>query len=330
MTARVAVIGAGRIAAFHLHGYGCADAQVVAVADVDLERARERAAPFGARAYADYREMLEREQPNAVSVCTPPYLHLEQVVASLRAGAAVLSEKPFALDVDEGRRMVSAARETGRLLAVNFAHRYYEPTERVKALLADGQLGRPISFRVRFGVDYTAAQRPWLFRKDLSGGGAFMDTASHGIDLFRYLVGDVDRVFAVSRHGRPDIEVEDLGIFVLEHLASGAVGIVEADWSTPGMDYGWSLHGTRGAVYVGYQEPSLRYRLADATDWTFVAVAADARTARFDGVVADFLATLQGSSQPRASGDDGVRSLEILAAGYASAESGCSVSCAPA
>ena len=325
MPPRVAIVGAGRVAAFHLHGYREAGAEVVAVADVDEAAAERRAEPFGARVYADYREMLDRERPDAVSICTPPFLHAEQLIACARAGVSILAEKPFALTVDEGARMLEAARAAGVVLAVNFAHRFYEPTERVRALLDEGRLGRPITFHVRFGVDYTESTRGWLFRKDRAGGGAFMDTASHGIDLFRYLVGEVDRLFAVARHGREDAEVEDLGVFTLENAATGAVGLVEADWSTPGMDYGWSIHGTEGAAYVGYLEPSLRYRRRGDDRWTEVPVDPDARSKRFDGVVADFVRCLSGGGTPRATGADGLRALQLIAAGYSSAASGCAV-----
>lgn len=156
-----------------------------------------------------------------------------------------------------------------------------------------------------------------------------MDTASHGVDLFRHLVGDVDHVYAVAVHGRPEIAVEDIGVLVIQHDATGAVGTVEADWSTPGADYRWSIHGTAGAAYVGYYEPSLHYRLAGETDWTTVPIEPAARFERFDRVVADFLTCLNSGGIPRATGEDGARALEIIAAAYASAERTCAVACGP-
>lgn len=330
MATRAALIGAGRIAAFHVQGYQRAGAEIVAIADVDEERAREHAAPIGARAYTDYRSMLDREQPDAVSICTPPYLHAEQVIAVAQAGAAILAEKPFALTVTEAREMLVQVRAAGVVLAVNFAHRFYEPTERVGQLLRDGLLGQVHTFHVRFGVDYTQSERQWIFKKELAGGGAFMDTASHGVDLFRFLVGEVDQVFAVAKYGRPEWAVEDLGVLVVEHAATGAVGTVEADWRTPGADYRWSIHGTGGAAYVGYFDPTLRYRLAGEAEWTDVPIELPARNERFDRVVTDFLTCAAGRGVPRATGDDGIRALEIVAAAYTSAESGRAVACGPA
>ncbi len=91
------------------------------------------------------------------------------------------------------------------------------------------------------------------------------------------------------------------------------------------MDYGWSIHGTGGAAYVGYFEPSLRYRLRGEERWTEVPIDPEARSRRFDGVIADFVRCLAGAGTPRGTGEDGLRSLQLVAAGSRAAASGCVV-----
>lgn len=327
MTKRVAVVGAGAISAVHFTGYERAGAEIVAVVDVDASRAQDRAETYGARVYTDMVEMLENEHLDAVSIVTPPFAHAEQVILAAKHGLHIFSEKPFALTSDQAREMIAAVNEAGVTLAVNFAHRHFEGTTVVRDMIADGTLGEIHSLRVRFGVDYTENTRSWIYRKELAGGGTFMDTASHGLDLYRFLIADIDRVYAVSRQTPASPEVEDLGAWIVESTASPAFGLLESDWPTPGADYGWSVHGSNGAAYADYELPGIRYRLKGETDWSVIDVPGSAVADRFTHAIADFLDCIDSGATPVATGEDGLRSLEIIEAAYRSAEEGCAVEC---
>lgn len=327
MAKRVAVVGAGRISAAHFTGYEAAGAEIVAVVDVDEARARERAKPFGANVYTDMAEMLSNEQLDAVSIVTPPFAHAEQVMLAAEHGLHIFSEKPFAMSSTQARTMLDAVEKAGVTLGVNFAHRYFEGTTVVKDMIADGTLGEIHSMRVRFGVDYTNNTRSWIYKKDLAGGGTFFDTASHGLDLYRFLIGEIDRVYAVSRQTPASSEVEDLGAWIVESNGSPAFGLLESDWPTPGADYGWSVHGSNGAAYADYELPGIRYRLKGETEWTVLDLPATAVGDRFTRAIADFLHCIDSGKTPIATGADGLRSLEIIEAAYRSVESGCAVEC---
>ena len=327
MAKRVAVVGAGRISAVHFTGYEKAGAEIVAVVDVDESRARERAETYGARVYADMGAMLAREQLDAVSIVTPPFAHAEQVVLAAQHGLHIFSEKPFAMSSTQAKTMLDAVRKAGVTLAVNFAHRYFEGTTVVRDMIANGSLGDIHSMRVRFGVDYTNNTRAWIYKKDLAGGGTFFDTASHGLDLYRFLIGEIDRVYAVSRQTAASSEVEDLGAWIVESRASPAFGLLESDWPTPGADYGWSVHGSNGAAYADYELPGIRYRLKGETEWSVMDLPATAVGDRFTRAIADFLDCIDSGNVPMATGEDGLRSLEIIEAAYRSVEEGRAIDC---
>lgn len=327
MAKRIGIVGAGSISAVHVRGYERAGAEIVAVVDVDEARAGQVAAPFGAAVYADMATMLADEELDAVSICTPPFAHAEQVTLAARHGLHIFSEKPFAMSSAQAREMLAAVADAGVTLGVNFAHRYFGGTTVVRDMIATGTLGVVHSMRVRFGVDYTANTRGWVYQKDLAGGGTFFDTASHGLDLYRFLIAEIDRVYAVSRQTEASPEVEDLGAWIVESAAHPAYGVLESDWPTPGADYGWSVHGSNGAAYADYELPGIRYRLEGETDWSVIDLPESAVGDRFTRAIADFLACIDSGATPVASGADGLRSLEIIEAAYRSVESGCAVDC---
>lgn len=329
MAKRVGIVGAGSISAVHFTGYEQAGAEIVAVVDVDEARARERAEPYGASVYTDMAAMVAAERLDAVSICTPPFAHAEQVILAAKHGLHIFSEKPFAMTSAEAKTMIDAVKAAGVTLAVNFAHRYFDGTTAARDMIADGTLGTIHSVRVRFGVDYTENTRGWVYRKDLAGGGTFMDTASHGLDLYRFLIAEIDRVYAIARQTPASPEVEDLGAWIVESDTNPAFGLLESDWPTPGADYGWSVHGSNGAAYADYELPGIRYRLKGEGDWSVKELPASAVADRFTRAVADFLACIDSGGTPIATGEDGLRSLQIIEAAYRSVEEGCAVPCGP-
>lgn len=329
MAKRIGIVGAGSISAVHVRGYLQAGEEIVAVVDVDEARARQVADPLGAAAYTDMAAMLAHEELDAVSICTPPFAHAEQVTLAARHGLHIFSEKPFAMSSDQAREMLAAVEEAGVTLGVNFAHRYFEGTTVVRDMIVNGTLGEIHSMRVRFGVDYTDNTRGWVYKKDLAGGGTFFDTASHGLDLYRFLIAEIDRVYAVSRQTAASPEVEDLGAWIVESASHPAYGVLESDWPTPGADYGWSVHGSNGAAYADYELPGIRYRLKGEAGRSVIDLPEGAVADRFTRAVANFLECIGSGETPIATGEDGLRSLQIIEAAYRSAKEGCAVACSP-
>ncbi len=229
MDLRVAGIGAGRRAQAHYRALGqVANAEVAAICDVDEARAQEAAAPFGAQAYADYRDMLDAEQPDAVYIITPPNLHAEQVEYAAAQRAAIFVEKPVALSVLDARRIRMAVAQGRVLCAVGYQHRYGSLASRARELLAGRELGL-----ARIWWYQGVPKVPWNL-DSAQGGGQIVEQATHLLDLCRLLGGEVDNVFAeFGRSAWKDDESFQnwdvySGVFAYK---SGAVGSVATTYA---------------------------------------------------------------------------------------------------
>lgn len=197
---RVGIIGAGGVArGRHIPCFGRNPrASVVAVADVSREAAEKAAADFGIpAAYADYREMLEREDLHAAVVCTPNKHHAPVTIAALERGLHVLCEKPLALNAEEGRAMLEAAIAAERILSVGFHYRHMPNARAARRLVEAGELGDVYMARVqairRRGIPSWGS----FTNREVQGGGALVDFGVHLLDLALWLLGN-PRVSEVS------------------------------------------------------------------------------------------------------------------------------------
>lgn len=261
---RVGVVGCGFQGDFHLQAFGeLPDVEVVAVCDVDLERADALGRRYGVDArYASHEELLGRHELDLVTVCTMPDTHLEIVGAALARGAHVLCEKPIALNAADAATMTRAAAGADRRLFVGFNMRHMQSVRAIRQFLEAGELGAPICARGWM----LAGDVPWWGRhysRRLSGGGALASTAVHMIDLVWWLTGrpqpltataSAATVFPRKRGaGKPehvrltDYDVEDL-IFGHVRFAGGLWLTIEGAWvwDAPGWNYGFELVGDAG------------------------------------------------------------------------------------
>lgn len=198
----IGIIGSGGIArTAHMPGYvSCAEdgVRIIAVADVNAEAARAAAEQFDVpHVYTDYRDLLERDDIHAVSVCTPNYLHLQPTLDAFAAGKHVLVEKPLALNATEGARMVAAGRAAGKKLQVGFMTRFQSPAQALKRFIDAGEMGEIYFARAqamrRRGIPGWGV----FTQKDKQGGGPLIDIGVHILDLTLWLMGHPEPV-AVS------------------------------------------------------------------------------------------------------------------------------------
>lgn len=328
---RIGIIGCGQMGRIHATGYRKAGAQVVAVADLRGEAARTLAADLNCTAYEDYHAMLAAERLDAVSVATPPAMHRENVAAVARAGIPIFCEKPLAEGLASARALVAGVAEMGTPFMVGFFHRFHEPLVKLKSLVEAGAFGRPVTIRSRFSVMATADRRPWIKNPAIAGGGAMMDTAVHSLDIVRFLTGaEVATVQAVTlgapgqplTAGAPHQTMEETAVVVLQGR-NGDLGIVEAYGAAPFRGYELWLQGSKGEAVVGWHPPSLRVRTVDQPEWQEVAVQATDAYDRFYGGIAYFVECLRCGRRPDlATGEDGVRAIELAEAAYRAAKSG--------
>ena len=195
---RVGFIGGGGIGRTHMrHLSKFDDVELVAVADISenaLDLCREQ---FGLKhCCTDYRELLEIEEIDAVTVCTPNALHHQPTIDALRAGVAVMVEKPMAMNAKEAAEMVATAEETGRLLVIGFQYRFRSNAQMLKRSIDKGIFGKVLYARCqalrRRGIPNWGV----FGRKDLQGGGPMIDIGVHIVEVAHYLMGSPKPVAA--------------------------------------------------------------------------------------------------------------------------------------
>ncbi|NLJ85316.1 MAG: Gfo/Idh/MocA family oxidoreductase [Firmicutes bacterium] len=326
---KIGVIGCGAIARYtHLHGYAqLDDVEVVALADPYRKNLNllgdMHNIPKDAR-YVSYEDLLARDDIDAVSVCTPNYLHGPQTVDALRAGKHVLCEKPMATSVEAAEAMVNAAADAKKVLMVGFTHRYLKHNQVAKGLLEDGAIGNPYMIRVRFAHDGPykswAATTDWFFRPEKAGGGALLDMGIHALDISRYMLGEITSISGrIGTFGK-DIVVEDTAVLNFS-FGDRALGYIETGWSSKEGVLGLEIYGTEGTIVVDYVTPIRVFR-ASTGQWEEIT------DAKNDAAVAEmrhFVDCVKTGKTPLTSGIDGLISVKLAAAVYESAKTGCSV-----
>lgn len=249
------LIGAGGIGQVRAKAVGkVAGCELVALADVDQDRARALAPSTAVSIYTDYQRMLADERVDAVIVSTPPQFHEEIVVAALAAGKHVLCEKPLANRLDACRRMVEAAGSAGKTLATGFNHRYFPAVQFVKQTLESGLIGEldhVRAFAGHTGLDQFSAA--WMYDQKAIGGGALMDNGIHIIDLTRYILGEVAEVYGFATGNVWKLGLsEDNGCAILRS-AGGKHAVLQATWTEwKGYRFYIEAYGSKGMARAYY------------------------------------------------------------------------------
>jgi predicted dehydrogenase len=197
-TLRLGIIGAGGIAATQMRTLAARrDVALVALADISPDALKARGEAFGIEArYTDFRQMLQVEKLDAVSICTPNTTHAETAIAALKAGLDVLCEKPMAHNATAARRMVETARKAGRRLVIGFQYRFNPRTQFLRRAVDNQELGR-----IRFGRVQALRRRGipnWgvFGQKALQGGGPLIDIGVHVLEMTHYTMGSPKPVSA--------------------------------------------------------------------------------------------------------------------------------------
>ncbi len=317
---RVGIVGLGWAGETHLKAYlQQPNVEVVAVADpADLRRGQIATTYEIPHQYADYHDLVAREDIDAVSVATPNHLHAPVAIAALDAGKHVLSEKPLARSAAEAELMVRAATNAGRVLQVAFNHRQRGDVQVLKTYIELGAMGRiyhaKASWMRRAGIPGMGG---WFTNREQAGGGPLIDLGVHVLDMALYLLGEPD-VIAVSaatyaelgprgRGGRGDkksligeggYEVEDLATAFVR-LGDGVTLLIEASWAVYGKsadDFGVTLYGTDGGADIAVKNYNWEDTLTIYTDTAGVPAEVRPRVTRGEGhlaVVRNFLAAIQ-------------------------------------
>lgn len=227
-------VGAGYFGQFQYEAWSrIPEVEIVALCDRDPQRAQATAERFGIpKTYADYREMLDAQRPNFVDVITLPDAHAEVCAAAAERGVAIICQKPLAPTFAEARQIVEQAAQAGVRLMVHENFRFQPWHREIKQLLAAGAIGdrlHSLTFRSRPGDGWPAdaylSRQPYFRQMPRL---LVHETGVHFIDTFRYLAGEIERVYCLLRRLNPAIAGEDCGLLVFE-FAGGTVGMWDAN-----------------------------------------------------------------------------------------------------
>ena len=330
---KVAVFGCGAIAERrHIPEYAANEkVELVAFADPIVERAEKMAETYGGKAYSSYEELLANETVDAVSVCTPNYLHAPMAIAAANAGKHVLVEKPMAVSTEEGEQMIEAAKKNGVYLMVGHNQRLMPPHVKAKEILESGKLGKVLNFRTSFGhpgpegwsVD---GAESWFFRKEEAIMGAMGDLGVHKSDFIRYLLNDeVSEVAGfISTLHKEGTKVDDNATCLLR-MKSGAIGTLVASWTQyRAGDNSTVLWCENGVMKIGTVEgDEVIVELTNGTVETYkVGAMATNEKQVPSGVIDAFVESIVTQTPPAISGEEGLRSLQVILAAFESEKTG--------
>ncbi len=280
----IAMIGYGGIGRVHVMAYRNipfhyglpADViNIVGVATTRPETAEKAAGEIGCEVWTtDYRELLARDDVDLIDCCVPNHMHEEIVTAAAQAGKHIYCEKPLAMNVAEGQRMVKVVEKAGVKTQMTFNFRYFPAITRARQLVDEGFLGRVFSFRGRhYRSSYISYDKPlsWRLRKDISGGGALFDIGSHVLDLIYYLLGDFgsvqatldtlikERPIAPGSAQKGLVDVDDIALMHVRMAPPrDSLGLVEISRMGTGAtnELQIEIFGDKGALRFDSADPS--------------------------------------------------------------------------
>lgn len=331
---RMALVGCGRISANHFGGMEQhdSDIEIVDVCDVDhiaLEKAVQRT---GAQGHSCLTEMLKTTSADIVVLTTPSGLHPNQAVEIAQSGRHVLTEKPMATRWHDGLRMVKACDEAGVRLLVVKQNRRNATLQLLKKAVEQKRFGR--IYMVNINVFWTRPQdyydsAKWRGTWEFDGG-AFMNQASHYVDLLDWMIGPIESVQAYMATLERDIEVEDTGVLSIR-WRSGALGSMNVTMLTypKNLEGSITILGEKGTVCVGglavneikkwdFAEKLPEDEQITAANYETTSVYGFGHPLYYENVVK----VMRGEAEPETDGREGLKSLETLVAAYLSARDG--------
>lgn len=319
MTTKVAVIGVGSMGRNHARVYWeLPNADLVGVVDINEEIATSIANRYNTTAYTDYRKMLDEQHPDAVTICVPTSKHLEIALEVIQRGIHLLIEKPIAFNIEEGKKIIAAAKKSDVKLMVGHIERFNPAVIALKKHLAAHELGHVYQVNVN-------RQGPLPIR--INDVGVVIDLAVHDLDIIRYVTDcEIVRIYAETQSGIHS-QYEDM-MSGLMRLSDGTIGSLLINWITPTKIRELFVTGNFGMFKVDYLTQDLYFyenSFMNASQWDNLGLLRGVHEGRMIRYHVDkreplrseqesFLAAVQDDASLVVSGQDGLRALELAEA----------------
>ncbi|MCY6483560.1 Gfo/Idh/MocA family oxidoreductase [Clostridium aestuarii] len=337
---RFAIIGCGRISYKHIEGlvYNREEAVLAATCDVDITKAEAKKEEYMEKmqeqlevnVYKDYKEMLEKEKIDVVTIATESGYHPEIAIYCMNKGKHAVVEKPMALSMKDANEMIKVARENGVKLSICHQNRFNKPIQQLREAIEENRFGKLINGTARIlwnrNMGYYE-QAPWRGTWKLDGG-TLMNQCIHNIDLLQWMMGgEIDTVYAQCDTFIRDIEAEDFGAVIIR-FKNGSIGIVEGTACVfpKNLEETLSVFGQKGTVCIGGLAVNRieNWRFEDNKDSEediLKAQEGDPDSVYGSGHVPLFknvIDAIKNDTEPLISGKEGKKAMSIILAAYKS------------
>lgn len=326
----------------HGHGYsyseaiqGLDNATLIAIADDNAERGQAAATRYGVPWDADYRQTVQRDDVDAVIICSENSRHMEMTLAAAAAGKHVLCEKPLSTNVADAQAMIDACAKAGVQLQTAFPVRFNAAVVALRDAVVGGRIGTPLAIAAR---NPGRCPHSWFVDQELAGGGAVIDHTVHVVDVLRWMFdAEVTEVFAEIDTRMYDIPVDDTGLLMMR-LSNGLPVSLDTSWSRPASWPIWGgvmidIIGEDGIISLDAFNDNLHVSRDAASDDHPVMPGAQANYAfmpvEHSGdpeMVASFIDAVQQGTDVKVNGTDGLKAVQVALAAYESARTGTLVS----
>lgn len=331
---KIAIIGTGGIANAHVKGYKTFPdlCRVSAVCDIYPEKAEKFSERHNldAAIYDSYKTLIEKEQPDAVSLCLPPFIHKEICVYALKAGVNVLCEKPMASSVEECNEMLKAQKESGKLLGICHQNRFRNDIQEVKHVIDSGLLGKILFSRIDsyWWRSLSYYDLWWRGTWEKEGGGCILNHAVHHLDLMLWFMGKPESVYSLCTNlAHKNSEVEDFGTALLR-FAGGSVAQFTGTVMCHGEDQQMDFQCENGKIVTPWEiycSEGANTGFPDGRNTELEKKVNQARTEflplqyeKHIGAVRNFLEAVRGNEDLMVTGEDGKRVIELITLIYQS------------
>ena len=335
---KYALIGCGRISPNHIAAAKANELEFVGICDINPQNMHDKILKFELdpiHTYTDYKEMLEKEKPELVAICTESGKHAAIALDCIDAGCNVIIEKPIALSLADADEIIRRGHEKGVKVCANHQNRFNKSIQKIRDAVEKGRFGRMF-----YGTAHIRWCRDWEYysRADWRGtweqdGGALMNQCIHNADLLRWMLGDdIDSVMGMTDKLNHDyIEAEDLGIALIK-FKNGSYGILEGttDIYPKNLEETLYLFGEKGTIKAGGTSVNRieEWRFSDQLDdpeevvRQFHENPPNVYGFGHTPLYADVIEAIKNDREPYVTGEDGRRALELVLAVYKSAAEG--------
>ncbi len=244
MTVKIGIIGCGGIAGAHMNCLAqLKEVEFAAMCDIDKSKAEKAAAAYGGSVYGDFEKMLDGAKPDACYICVPPFAHNGQEEACIERKIPFFVEKPLHLDLKKASVIAKKVQAAKLITSAGYVLRYFDVVEKAKKILAKEQIAAAVG---KYFGGVPGAGKGWYSRKKLSGG-QLIEQSTHTVDMMRYMLGDVEEVFAYKFEGinnkiYKEYDVEDASATMLK-FKNGCIGSLTCTWLWNGFYSGVDVIG---------------------------------------------------------------------------------------